>query len=305
MARERNAERELPTGSGARPGTAAPIGRSRMTMLDAAAFNRQQSQGRPLGGLYVGAWGLLAAVATIYLATLALQPDLLMHERPLHGYSATSSGDRASLAQAAEVRALHQRIEQLGLDLASERATAEAMRLRLAELEAPVSVESKPAEPMPVAAAAPPPAPPGKRAAHVKLSQPLPGAPPAEATMAVKRPAIVNPAPAPIVTSSVTPPSSSGAAAAPADKPATAAPAALQLGGGPSLDSLRLSWSLLNDRHAGALKNLTPHYVGSGDGPFELLAGPVASPAEAARLCAALRARQVPCSVASFKGDAL
>lgn len=84
---------------------------------------------------------------------------------------------------------------------------------------------------------------------------------------------------------------------------------AIRLDAAPSLDALRLRWSVLNDRYRDTLDGLEPRYLESGSlaaPSYELLAGPVASVEEASRICAQLQARRVPCSVGGpFGGDAL
>ena len=86
-------------------------------------------------------------------------------------------------------------------------------------------------------------------------------------------------------------------------------PFAVQLASGDSIDSIRLSWSLLSDRHAEALKNLQPRYISSGTEQagrtFDLIAGPVKSAVDARKICNTLAARGIDCKVSSFKGDAL
>jgi hypothetical protein len=133
---------------------------------------------------------------------------------------------------------------------------------------------------------------------------------------------------APVVTGSV-----ANAASATAAAPASASPAApaaakaspsvsfgpavvkaeprpvgVQLATGPSVDSLRLSWSLLADRHADALRNLSPRYVAGSNAfgeTFDLVAGPLKSAADAQRLCKSLEARAVPCKVGDYTGEGL
>jgi hypothetical protein len=88
-------------------------------------------------------------------------------------------------------------------------------------------------------------------------------------------------------------------------KPAPAAPSGVELSSGPSLDALRLNWSLLSERHA-PLKSLEARYTGAGEGqPYQLLAGPLATPEEAARVCAQLKAKKVSCRVTGYGGNAL
>lgn len=81
--------------------------------------------------------------------------------------------------------------------------------------------------------------------------------------------------------------------------------AAILLARGPSLDALRLSWSLLNERHKSALGSLEPRVVTPEPGTHQLIAGPFATSADAAKACATLKSRGVSCQPAEFKGDAL
>jgi hypothetical protein len=86
------------------------------------------------------------------------------------------------------------------------------------------------------------------------------------------------------------------------------APVALHLGSGPSIEDLQRSWSLLSEQHHSVLQNLRPRYdtVGTGDSlRYQLIAGPIASAGEAKRVCALLRAKNVPCGVGPLVGEAL
>ena len=77
---------------------------------------------------------------------------------------------------------------------------------------------------------------------------------------------------------------------------------------GPSVDSLRLNWSILTDRHGDSVKNLQPRYIVSGKADqrvYSLLAGPVASTAQAKSLCQAMAQKGVACEVSAFRGNAL
>jgi hypothetical protein len=86
-------------------------------------------------------------------------------------------------------------------------------------------------------------------------------------------------------------------------KPRTAT--AVQIAAGPSVDALRLSWMLLSDRHSNVLKQLEPRFVSDEPGVYRLVAGPFASPAEAQRACADLKARGASCQTSDFGGEAL
>lgn len=77
---------------------------------------------------------------------------------------------------------------------------------------------------------------------------------------------------------------------------------------GPSIDSIRLSWSLLSERNAENLGGLQPRYKAGVDANglvYELLAGPVASAADAKKICKELASKAIQCRVAEFVGEQL
>jgi hypothetical protein len=86
-----------------------------------------------------------------------------------------------------------------------------------------------------------------------------------------------------------------------------AAPVGVRLTAGPSVDALRLSWSLMTERHGADLSQLEPRYVvgSTPSAPFALIAGPLRSNEEAKNLCAALARKGIPCTVDAFTGNAL
>jgi hypothetical protein len=100
------------------------------------------------------------------------------------------------------------------------------------------------------------------------------------------------------------------APAAPATATATVAKApqiGLLLGNAPTVDAVKLNWTILNDRHADAVRNLRPRYVATGKGAertYALLAGPVASPEQAKTLCKLMVDRGVACEVSTYRGTA-
>ena len=83
----------------------------------------------------------------------------------------------------------------------------------------------------------------------------------------------------------------------------------IQLSTGPSVDSLRLSWVFLQEAHPSVLTGLKPKFrtddAGSAGAVYRLLAGPRISRREADQVCGLLRARSVPCTIASFDGEPL
>ena len=85
-------------------------------------------------------------------------------------------------------------------------------------------------------------------------------------------------------------------------------PVGVKISSGPSVDSLRLSWTMLAEQHSDTLKSMEARYVTSGDAQnptYDLVAGPLKSKAEAAKVCKALAAKGVPCTVGAFKGESL
>lgn len=76
---------------------------------------------------------------------------------------------------------------------------------------------------------------------------------------------------------------------------------------GPSLDALRLSWTILNDRHADVIRSLHARYVVSGkdsERTFGLVAGPLQSVADARAVCKTMTERGMSCEVSQFRGNA-
>ena len=111
---------------------------------------------------------------------------------------------------------------------------------------------------------------------------------------------------APVKTAAIAQPKT--AAAAKAAAAAKTGPVGVVLATGPSVDALKLNWTILNDRHGDAVKGLTPHYTVSGPANkrvYSLVAGPVASAAEAKSLCQAMEQKGLTCSVSAYRGSAL
>ncbi len=85
-------------------------------------------------------------------------------------------------------------------------------------------------------------------------------------------------------------------------------PIGVRIATGPSVDSLRLSWNALADRHGASLKRLQPRYVTGIDATgftYDLIAGPFNTANEASEVCARLHANGARCSLGEFTGNAL
>ena len=73
-----------------------------------------------------------------------------------------------------------------------------------------------------------------------------------------------------------------------------------------TLEELRLSWSTLNEAGGEVLAPLKPRYQkGAGNAPYQLVAGPFKSEADAARACQALAQKGLSCAPTSFAGQGL
>jgi hypothetical protein len=97
------------------------------------------------------------------------------------------------------------------------------------------------------------------------------------------------------------------AAAKPAPPPKPV-PVGMLVATGPSLDALRLNWSILTDRHGDTVRNLHPRYVVTGSADkrtYGLVVGPVGSTAEAKSVCRAMQSRGQDCRVSAYRGNAL
>ena len=293
---------------------------------------------RPIFTPYVFGWIMAGTVATGYFAILLTAPDLLEDLAPGGVYISEpqdNQGQRAAARLASDVRALRDSIAQVQLDLskvktevASQGERERTLTAQLVALETRLSaaVSARAIETATPRDPSQPPA--GISAPHdaIETTAPPPAAdkaaPQQEASGSPQQPQLINAdtlvTAVPLETGSVTTAAravaKSGDAISfgpaivrPAAKPA-AKPIGVQISSGSSIDSLKLSWSLLADRHADALKNLQARYVETGDPAapnFDLIAGPIKSKSEAARVCKALAAKNIPCKVGDFAGEAL
>jgi hypothetical protein len=89
--------------------------------------------------------------------------------------------------------------------------------------------------------------------------------------------------------------------------PAKPAPVGVLLATGPSLDAVRLSWTILNDRHKDAISSLHPRYVvssGADGQTYGLVAGPLKTVADAKAVCKTMTDRGMPCEISVYRGNA-
>jgi hypothetical protein len=259
---------------------------------------------------YVTVWACLAALALGYMTLLFIAPDWTARGVRVEAQSEQdATSEEPITAQHAEKgNVLRESLTDLegGGSRREPRPAAfgeqdntAGGRLALAEqsigipppaADAPVTPET-PSAALPTVSAAPPP---------VAFEFPTATGP---------KIVIVNGAPASAITTSSLPaPPPPPIAFGPATVTPAPPPVGIHLGSGSSLDALQLNWSLLSEQHHSVLQNLEPRYDTTGIGDvlrYQLIAGPIASVAEAKRVCAFLRAKKVACGVGPFVGEAM
>ncbi|MFD1704992.1 SPOR domain-containing protein [Methylopila henanensis] len=102
-------------------------------------------------------------------------------------------------------------------------------------------------------------------------------------------------------------PETTGSIGAPTPQAASGRPAAFAIAFGPeaTVEAARRRWNALAGRYPRALSALAARTVkrGSTSGAVELIAGPFATAADAARACADLLADGVPCDTTAYTGE--
>jgi hypothetical protein len=286
---------------------------------------------------YLLTWGIMAAGALTYLGSLAWQPELLATP-PARTQIAEPEPDpllRTANKALAEIGTVQRSVGEIRRDVRQLKETVEqheaqgkVIQSRLAALE-----DRTTAPEVPMAAAIPPAATPSAKAAEkarkaeatAKTHVRTPADPTATArvvtTIEGPTKAAPEPTPAPIETGSIAQlpitfgdavvTTTSNPVVATAAPPAAAAAApstyAVQLGAGPSLDALRLSWSMLVERHGAALASLQPRFVPprNAGGPYRLVAGPLPSKVEADKVCAEMGVGRNGCFSTQLAGEPL
>ncbi|KAB2940270.1 MAG: hypothetical protein K8F92_15755 [Hyphomicrobium sp.] len=243
---------------------------------------------------YVWLYLLAAIIATAYLVFIGARPDLvaMWRAKPNDTQAALVETQRTVERALADIDPLKQGLGEMKMDVANVKVgmqeAAERDRILLEKVEtlerAAVQASEK------VAAAAP-----AQPAAKKQVVAKAPEATANAAAATAAKPAT----PTAIETGSI---EHKKAAAPP--KPT---PVGVLLATGPSLDSLRLSWTILNDRHAATVKSLQPRYVVSGkadERTYGLVAGPLETIADAKAVCKTMTDNGIPCEVSQFRGNA-
>lgn len=286
---------------------------------------------------YLLTWGLLAAGGLTYLASLAWQPQFLSpSQRPQ--VTQPDPSIQAANKALAELGTVRRVVTELQKDVGSlkdtighREAEEKAAQARLAALEERVTTMA-----VPVAQPTPAPAPQTakqraiERAKAAAERHQTTGEPPHAPTRIIS---VIEAPKAPLAAKAEAPKVEMIQAelpqvAVPKEAPkietgSLAAPPtitfgepevtparqsfAVQLAAGPSLDALRLSWSMLVDRHGGALRSLQPRFVPprAEGGPYRLLAGPLPSKVDADKVCTSMGASRQSCFSTIYVGQPL
>ena len=271
---------------------------------------------------YVIGWSALATLSLLYLGALATQPALVAGylgagETTVAAEPAPQAGvSEAAVKQVAgEVQDLRNTIDlfrseliELRAQVSSQTDAARDLTGRVASLETNPVVQRVAKEQAAKEAAKEKAVAEAKAKEEKKLAA---AAEKAEKKKALETGSVAAPAAGeitfgpPTVTTTIAVPPGDAAAAAAA---AAGRQIGVQIAKGPSVDSLRLSWTLLNERHGTAISSYAPRVSTDVSGPnqtYDLVIGPLASTDEARKLCHELAMKATPCQVTRYTGDAL
>lgn len=253
-----------------------------------------------LARLYMAMWGLLAGCALVYLALLVARPDTasIVSAPSKPTQSAANQTDLVGVLNG--LSALRSEIAALRDDVEDRNRRQKMFAERLSALEMSATKASDPVESTPLMPRA------SDMPATTSVSANLGPDKPAmllgttvqgrveeKAVKSPSRPAVATSQPGPFTTATAPP------------RPAPTS--AIRIATGPSVDAIRLSWQLLLEGQRSVLKPLEPRWIEVAGTPssFALLAGPVGTPEDAAKICATLKTKGIPCAVTRFGGQPL
>jgi hypothetical protein len=264
--------------------------------------------------VYLLTWGLLAAGGLTYLASLALPLDIGLAREPQVAQPVIDPEQGIKLASQAlaQIDTVEHTVNEIAKDVGRIKETVDQhdqhereAQSRLAALEERVTNLSTP-PPAPVAAAAPSVK--QKAADKAKASADKQREAAARIASAMEQgkmgtaPAAAQPK---LETGSIPASPSNITFGEPQVTPAQ--PYSVQLASGPSLDALRMSWLALRDQHGNALGSLQPRYVPPRGGAsiYRLVVGPLASKADADKVCADMGLAHNDCFATTLLGKPL
>jgi hypothetical protein len=281
-----------------------------------APATRHGPSGRFAKGYYL-IWGLLAAGGLAYLTSFTLQFDLNLAAKGEQTAVDPALGLRVANQALSEIGSVQQSVSAIRKDLGQLKQTIDhrdaqerESQARLAAVEERLTAL---ATPPPVAAAPASEPSPHHRTVEKSVAAAEKKAAARRATARVVT-VVEGPSPQPalateppqVETGSIASPQPSVTFGAPKVTAAREQSYSVQVGAGPSLDALRLTWSVLMERH-GALALLQPRFVAprAGSGAYRLVAGPLASKADAERVCADMGVGRQGCLPTTAIGEPL
>ncbi len=249
---------------------------------------------------YVMLWLAIASFALAYLALLGLKPHMFASAKN----SAAEIDEKIAQTRRdmerglADLDPLRRSVGEVKMDVENLKVAVEEANVRDRVIMEKVAALENAAASAPPATAAPAQAPAAASATVPPAPKPKPKPVASNASGAAS---------GGIETGSIerksVPP-----AAKPAKAAAKSAPVGVIVATGPTIDALRLNWSILTDRYADAVRNMQPRYVVNGNASnrvYGLVVGPVASTAAAKSLCQNLQSRGMACQVGTYRGNTL
>ena len=263
--------------------------------------------------VYLLTWGLLAAGGLTYLASLAIPFDIGLARQPQVAQPAVDpeQGIKLATQALAQIDTVETTVNEIVKDVDRIKETVDQhdqhdkeAQSRLAALEERVTNLATP-PPAPVAAAAPTAKQKAADKAMAAADKQREAAARIASAMEQGKMGAAAGAQPKLETGSIPASPSNITFGEPQVTPAQ--PYAVQLGSGPSLDALRMSWLALRDQHGNALGSLQPRYVAprGGTGIYRLVAGPLASKADADKVCADMGLTHNDCFATTMHGKPL
>lgn len=282
----------------------------------------------PLFTPYVVVWSMFGMLSFGLLAVLGLAPEWLDDLRPAATFADPqgNQGQRAAARLAADIEELKSSVGQMQLDLAKVKTDLvtqveqqKTVSTEMAALQSRLMPATTP-DAAPAANVAPA-ATPSRDASTVdttvtdtKSIDTKPEAAPAtKPETSAAKPRVINAdagkASDALETGSLNKPQANPVTFGPATvKPAPVEKLGIKISTAASVDSLRLSWELLSELHADKLGKLQPRYRANANPTnpgYDLIAGPLKSQSEAAKVCKSFTDIGMSCSVNTFGGNAL
>lgn len=263
---------------------------------------------------YYLVWGLFAVGGLAYLASFAPHLGLNLAAKEEQPVVDPEAGLRVANQALSEVGNVQRSVSELRKDIGQLKQAVDQREAQERESQARIaSLEER------VTALGPPPVAAAEPSSHVRTVEKgaavgekkaagrrTPARGVAEAAGGNSQPGPPGETPKVETGSIATPPGVAVTFGAPKVTPTREQAYSVQVAAGPSLDALRQTWSTLAERH-GALALLKPRYVApkAGSSVYRLVAGPLASRADAEKVCADMGVGPQGCLPTTAVGEPL